>query len=1493
MNNNTDGTLYIGTAIDMSGAEAGAKRLAEIAEEMGQEVGEQAKRMHDLLTDIPTVNIDVVSNAASTLDTIQQGFDEVDRVVDANKSAIRELEEEYKRLGTAANKAAQKGDAKQMQGYRQERDAIRQVIETRKKVIAEAEKTADSLAKVEQRMRAEAEQAQKAASQHVSLRGQIRALREEMATLVANGIDQQSEAYKRLVSELGRLTDIQGDIQAQGKVLANDEQHIAGLIQGLGGLSGAFSAAQGAVGLFAGENEDLNKIMLKVQTLIGITIGLQQVQQTLNKDSAFSLVTLNGLKQWWNKLTAEGTVAQVAETAATEANTAAAAQNAAANTADAASKEAVSAASGQSAASQTADTANKAVNTVAAGANAKANITLAGTFRTLGLAIKSIPVWGWIAAAVAAIATAVGVLAAKSASAKRKATEAYDEAIKKQEEFNKAVAEKVADQITIYNKLSREYKVLGGNLSAQKKFIKDNQDAFHGLGVQIGNVNDANNYLIAKSKDVVAALMAQARAAAAFDMAKQKQKELIELQNNPIKPREVSRNTVTLSTTNAIGGAMGSNANMTRKSDEQYKKDKERARKEAEKERKDAITAKQKELADLIKIQDESNKAYSDSMKKTNVKAYNGNGGKSGKDDKFDKEKSLAQIKAANDEWVAAVEKYERDATDKVNEHALNVREDGLEKELEQIKADTAKKKQAWEDQLRQLAEVRMKSMKELYMAHKGATESGWAKSEAGKKTAEDHMKDLLEDKKINVEYYRVQNNIVEQGERQLAEVRQKHADAMVEQYGTTAQKLEKLQREWEKKMADVPPEYAKNASKQMKEALAKLASEDFKQSINWEGVFGDLSKQSISALAHTRDKVQAYFEQNKGSMSGTEIKDFQEALRKMEDEIANRNPFTALHKSLDDIGRSKVEFTNAMSEWKTAQDELTASQQEYNEALFNRTIIQQQVDDGKLLAFGKEMIEANERLVAAENNRANAQERVLSAERRTVNTRNGITNAYRTFASNLRNVGNVVNKVGAQAKNLASVFSADVSASIAKALDFTNEVFDATSSVIHSIGDVGKGVASGVEKAVSAAATGATTAAATGATAISTIEKASVILAVISAALQVATAIANLFNNDDSKEKEIGRLQERIDQLQWELDNVEAARLRRNMGEAAEEVKRAYQEAAEEVNNMYGAIKRGNGIDGMKAMLFERARRDALAYGKTIDKLTDAYVQLDYTANKALGTDQFKEARARVEKMVEQQVLIQRQINEEKSKKSSDDGKIAEWGRKLEELKNQAVEVLNQLLETIIGHTAEDLAKELGNAFFDAVAQGKDAMDAWHAKVKDIIADIVKRMVLKEALEKPIGALFNKYRNKWFGRDGKFEGDTQGVINSMNDFSRDLDNLGNTFNNFWQSLPPSIKGTMENIADREGTSKGIATASQESVDENNARLTTIQGHTFTLVQGLAELNNTSNLILMRVTGIERNTDAANAKLERMDARMKSMDDSLDDIATRGIKLKT
>ena len=93
--------------------------------------------------------------------------------------------------------------------------------------------------------------------------------------------------------------------------------------------------------------------------------------------------------------------------------------------------------------------------------------------------------------------------------------------------------------------------------------------------------------------------------------------------------------------------------------------------------------------------------------------------------------------------------------------------------------------------------------------------------------------------------------------------------------------------------------------------------------------------------------------------------------------------------------------------------------------------------------------------------------------------------------------------------------------------------------------------------------------------------------------------------------------------------------------------------------------------------------------------------------------------------------------------------------------------------------------------------------------------------------------------------------------------------------------------------AEREGTSKGIATASQDSVDENNARLTTIQGHTYTLVQGMNDLNRTGNAVLDKLTGIEKNTSETNDKLDKVDKNIKEIRNTVDDIDRKGLKLRS
>lgn len=187
------------------------------------------------------------------------------------------------------NGALKSGNDNEYRALRDRAQAIKGEIATRKSLLNELREQSNALEDEASRMEQARAAAENTAQAHVSLRQQIRALKEEMADAVANGIDEQSEAYKRMVNELGRLQDIQGDIQSQGSILANDEATFAGVLSGLNGVVGGFTAAQGAVALFAGENENLQKIMLKVQSLMSITMGLQQVAQTLNKDSAFSL----------------------------------------------------------------------------------------------------------------------------------------------------------------------------------------------------------------------------------------------------------------------------------------------------------------------------------------------------------------------------------------------------------------------------------------------------------------------------------------------------------------------------------------------------------------------------------------------------------------------------------------------------------------------------------------------------------------------------------------------------------------------------------------------------------------------------------------------------------------------------------------------------------------------------------------------------------------------------------------------------------------------------------------------------------------------------------------------------------------------------------------------------------------------------------------------------------------------------------------------------
>lgn len=454
--------------------------------------------------------------AASASEDIRNGLSQIGAACEMHENAIAALKKEYEQITQTMNGALKSGNDKEYRALRDRAQAIKGEIATRKSLLNELREQSNALEDEASRMEQARAAAENTAQAHVSLRQQIRALKEEMADAVANGIDEQSEAYKRMVNELGRLQDIQGDIQSQGSVLANDEATFAGILSGLNGVVGGFTAAQGAVALFAGENENLQKIMLKVQSLMSITMGLQQVAQTLNKDSAFSLITLNKAKEWWNNLLAVGRGEQIASTAATAADTTATIASTAATTGNAAAEQASNTAKTASVGASTGAAAAQAVQTASATAGTVANIGLAGAFRMVGAAIKSIPVFGWILAGISALIALVSHFISKANESKKATEEWYD-----------AIAENAYKPIASIMELSDKWNALGNDLEAKKQFIENNKKAFEDLGVSVRDVVDAENVLVANKTAFINAQIEKAKATIYLQQAQEKVKELI------------------------------------------------------------------------------------------------------------------------------------------------------------------------------------------------------------------------------------------------------------------------------------------------------------------------------------------------------------------------------------------------------------------------------------------------------------------------------------------------------------------------------------------------------------------------------------------------------------------------------------------------------------------------------------------------------------------------------------------------------------------------------------------------------------------------------------------------------------------------------------------------------------------------------------------------------------------------------------------------------
>lgn len=94
-------------------------------------------------------------------------------------------------------------------------------------------------------------------------------------------------------------------------------------------------------------------------------------------------------------------------------------------------------------------------------------------------------------------------------------------------DFGENVGDSSGEMIASVNKLSSEWKSLGGSLEEQKKFIKQNKSEFDKLGISIDNVSDAENAFVRNKDSFVDSIIARSKSAAMMDIAAEKYKEAV------------------------------------------------------------------------------------------------------------------------------------------------------------------------------------------------------------------------------------------------------------------------------------------------------------------------------------------------------------------------------------------------------------------------------------------------------------------------------------------------------------------------------------------------------------------------------------------------------------------------------------------------------------------------------------------------------------------------------------------------------------------------------------------------------------------------------------------------------------------------------------------------------------------------------------------------------------------------------------------------------
>ena len=1226
------------------------------------------------------------AGVATTQEEIRAGLGQIGAACEMHETALASLKDEYAKISAQMNTALKSGNDNEYRALRERALAIKGEITTRKQLLKELRDQSNALEAEATKMEQAAAAAQNTAQSHVSLRSRIRELREEMA-LYREQFGDQTDKYREMSAELGRLQDIQGDIQAQGSILSNDQAQFQGVISGLNGVVGGFTAAQGAVALFAGENENLQKIMLKVQSLMSITMGLQQVSATLNKDSAFRLATVNSLREWWNKLLAIGRGEQIASTAATIADTTATTASTVATTANTAAQTAANSAKTASVGASTGAAAAQGVQTASAVAGTAANIGLAGAFRMVGAAIKSIPVFGWILAGISALIALVSHFVGKANEAKKAAEEWYN-----------AIAENSYKPIAAIMDLSQRWNELGNDLEAKKQFIEENKKAFDELGASVNDVVDAENLLVKNKDAFINAQIEKAKATIYLQQATEKVKELIKKEQ---EVRAMPEKTSTYVQTSSYG--TGYWVEGVNEAKEEAKKELKNLRTEIEQGFKNAANAEKRGFNILKKAGVSATQTYAKG--------------------------SLGAIQQA----IALKQEALKKLTNNADYQKAMKEIEALQKQADKITGKTTTTSGGGGGGRRSSGGGGTKKDPFLEKLAKYKSEYArfqkWVNSGDAiiQKAAATEFDGLLKQGATYIDYLKRQRDIIldvdvaNRTKAQNKQLRQLN-DAIAEETKNTV--LEAFNNELSASLAN-----AKTVLEMLKVIEAK------RKELSGDGT--ELDNAKAKSLDNAEEKANAEAAKQTEALL-TEYASFTEQKRRLDEQYR-------IDKELLDRRLAKATSAAEIAEIKNVMAE--------REKKYNKDVLNVGGYDEILNQYG-----------GYEQKKTRIQEQY--AERRRIAELNGNTKLLEQLATaeqnELSKLQSDLIKNSADWQNLFGNLD-ELTTSTIKKLIAKIEGMKATIGVDLNPQDL-KALTDQLNKAREE------------------VEKRNPFTALGAAwkRLKEATKDGKGLGSDEAKKatKDVASAVSQSINLVSGTFNAVTAGLQKmgvSMDEETQAILSDLGGIMDGASQVAQGIATGNplsmiqGSIGLLSSAFDlfnsrdrKAEKQIKKHQEAINKLQNAYKQLEWQIDKALGGEVYKNQRAAIKNMQEQQAHLKASWEAEISKKHTDWERVDDFKEQYAELSRQIEDMIDEISNDLLQTNAKDFANELGDALVEAFGKGEDAAKAMETTVNSVLKNLVLNQLKKNFLETQLqGALdqLEKDMGYWNGDNFIFDG--------------------------------------------------------------------------------------------------------------------------------------